>query len=171
MCVGLAGLGIIASIGSTVLGAVGTIQQASAASAQANYQAKVAANNATIANNMAKDTRDRGTIAEQQQRQQTKQLMGRQRAAMGANGVELGSGSALDVIGDTAQIGELDALTVRGNYEREALGYQNQAQNFKNDAAFARARASAAAAAGPMAAAGTILGGIGSVAQKWYQMG
>jgi hypothetical protein len=37
------------------------------------------------------------------------------------------SGTALDLLGDTAQIGEEDALTIRNNAAREAWGYRNQA--------------------------------------------
>ena len=47
---------------------------------------------------------------------------------MAANGVDLSSGSPLDILGDTAMYGELDALTIRSNAEREAYGYRVQSR-------------------------------------------
>jgi hypothetical protein len=171
MCVGFGALGAIASIGSSLLGGLGALQQASAASAQANYAAKVAEVNKQTSLYAADDARKRGAAAEEQQRLKTKQLAGRQRAVLAANGVELSSGSPLDVLTDTASVGELDALTVRGNANREALGYEAQARNYGYDANLDRMRAQAAATAGPISAAGTLIGGLGSVADKWYRMG
>ena len=64
--------------------------------------------NATLADRRAKDAVERGAREEQMQRAKNQQLLGRQRAAMGANGVDLGFGSPLDTMVDTAVLGELE---------------------------------------------------------------
>jgi hypothetical protein len=124
-----AALSIAATVGSGVMAAGGAIQQGRAQKQQANYQAAVERNNATIAGWQAEDAQHRGQIEEQRQRLQTARLRGAQRAGMASNGVEIDSGSPLDVLMDTAQLGELDALTVRSNAEREVYGLRNQQSN------------------------------------------
>jgi hypothetical protein len=55
-------------------------------------------------------------------------VIGTQRAEFAAQGVDVGSGSAVDVQKDTAYQGEIDALTLRTNAAREAWGYTVEAQ-------------------------------------------
>lgn len=152
----------------TAVGAAGAYQQGQAASASAAYQAAVMRNNQILAERAAQDAIDRGKVAEQRQRQQTKALIGRQRAILAANGVLIDQDSALDITTDTAGIGELDALTIRSNAEREALGFRSQGMNFAAEAGLADARGSAARSAGLTDAFGTALSGAGAVADKWY---
>lgn len=122
-------LAIASTVASGVAAAGGAIKQGQAAKAQASYQSAVERNNATIAGWQAEDATKRGQVAEQRQRLATSRLAGAQRAAFGSSGVELTSGSPLDVLGDTAQLGELDALTIRSNAEREAYGFRAQQGN------------------------------------------
>jgi len=132
--VGLGTLGTLAvasTVASGVMAAGGAIKQGQAAKAQARYQSQVERNNSQIATWQAQDAVDRGKIAEQRQRLQVARLAGTQRATFGSSGVELSSGSPLDVLGDTAQLGELDALTIRSNAEREAYGFRAQSQNLQ----------------------------------------
>lgn len=170
MCFGLEAIGIIGSLVGTAMSAVGQIQQANAAAAAATYNAQVQSNNAIIANRNAEDSRKRGAAAEEQQRQKTQQLLSRQRAAMAANGVDITSGSPLDILADTGQLGELDALTVRNNYEREAIGYLSNEMNFKAESALSEHRARTSRTAGTIGAIGTLAGGFGSVADRFYTM-
>lgn len=165
---GLPAIAIGGAVLGTVVGAVGQIQEGQALKEQAAYQAAVARNNQILAERAAQDALDRGKIEEQRQRSATKQLQGRQRAVLAANGVVVDVGSALDITSDTAAIGELDALTIRSNAEREALGFRTQGMNFQAEADLAKAKGEAASQAGYMGAMGTLLSGGGQVAQKWY---
>lgn len=165
---GLPAIAIAATVGSTVLGTVGQLQQGQALEQQAAYQAAVARNNQILAERAAQDALDRGKVAEQQQRMETRQLQGRQRAVLASNGVLVDVGSALDITSDTAAIGEIDALTIRSNAEREALGFRTQGMNFQSEAELARLRGQAASSAATIGAFGTLLSGTGTVAQKWY---
>jgi hypothetical protein len=162
----------VASIASTVIGgattAYGQIQAGKAEASMASYQSTVAKNNAIIAERMAQDALDRGKIAETNKRLETKYAIGKQRVALAANGVLVDNGSGLDLTTDTARFGELDALTIRSNAEREAFGYRTQGANYKAESDMALASGDAAKGASYMAAFGSVLGTAGSVAGKWY---
>lgn len=57
---------------------------------------------------------------------QVAQVKGQQRAAMGANGVDLGYGSATDVLASTDLLGDRDKATIMDNALRTAWGYRSQ---------------------------------------------
>jgi hypothetical protein len=119
-------------------------------------------NNQAVADLMADDARKRGEIAEARQREKTRQILGTQTAKLAAQGTDL-SGSALDILGDTAASGELDALTVRSNAAREAWGHRVKATDY---AAQAQKPLSGL---GGLGAGASLIGGAGSVADKWYR--
>ncbi|MEP9135586.1 hypothetical protein [Enterobacter roggenkampii] len=96
---------------------------------QGKYAKAVADQNADIAENQAQDAVNRGNIEADQRRREMRQRAGTQAATMGATGAELSTGNALDIFGDTAQFGTLDALTTVNNAQREAYGYQVQGMN------------------------------------------
>lgn len=156
------------TIGSTIMGGVGAIQQGQAASASAKYNAQVADMNAKMADRAAKDALERGAMEEQKQRQKTAQIMGQQTAAMAANGVDIGFGSPLDLLVDTATLGELDALTIRTNAYREDRDLRQQGENYRGQAAMNRSQASSARTGGYLGAMGTFLGG-GAKSYGTYQ--
>ena len=162
----------IASLAVTAIGAgvsaVGAIQQSNATAAQARYQAQVARNNSIMAERAAKDAEARGRTAEYNSRIATKRLIGRQRAILAANGVLLDNGSPSDIVADTTALGEVDALTERQNAQREALNYRQQGANFDASAQLYKSQARSAAGSAPWEVTGTVLNGIGSVADKWY---
>jgi hypothetical protein len=161
-------------IGTTLLaagvGAAGQIQAGRAAKAQAEYQAKVAENNSVIAQRKADDAIKRGEIDEQQQRVKTAQLIGAQRASSAARGVVVDEGSALDITQDTAAIGELDALTIRNNATREALGFEYESQSFTNEAQLRQMAGRQAQTSSYYGAAGTLLSSGSTVADRWYKL-
>lgn len=154
MCV--AALGIV----TAVLGAVGQFMQFKAQAAQAKYQAAVDRNNAIIATRFAKDSRARGDEAEAQVRIRNAAFLGRQRSVFGARNIDMSSGSALDILGDTAALGELDALTTKNNFEREAIGFESQSMNFRASASLNDMKANNLMTSGIFAAFTTALGGV-----------
>lgn len=146
-------------IGSTVIGGVGQLQQASATAAASEYNARVSDMNAKLSDRAARDALERGKIEEQAQRQKTAQILGQQTAGMAANGLDLGFGSPLDLLVDTAVMGEIDALTIRSNTYREERDIRQQGLNYRGQAGMQRAEAKSARTAGWLSAAGTVLGG------------
>lgn len=153
----------------TLVSAYGQIQQGKSAKAAADYQAAVANNNAIIAGRQADDARKRGEIAADQQRLRTRLLIGQQRATLASSGVLVDTGSALDLTAGTAGVGELDALTIQSNAEREALGFETQGMNFTASATLSRFEGQQAVTAATTGAFGTLVTGGGKVAGKWAQ--
>lgn len=164
----------VATVASTAMGVVSSVQQGKAAQAQYDYQAQVARNNAKIAQANADQKRQEGIEEARMQRIKTAQNVASQQAAMAANGIDISSGTALDVVEDTAAMGELDALTIRYNKETEAIAYENQANNFNNQASLDVYAGKNAYRSGVTNAITTGLNGLASVtsvAGNWYGSG
>jgi len=153
----LANASLAATALSGAVGVYGAVKSGQAQNAQARYQSAVERNNAKIAGWQAEDATKRGQIEEQRQRLATARLRGAQRAGMAANGIEIDSGSPLDVLMDTASLGELDALTIRSNAEREAYGFRSQGGNLMAQAGLTRMAGRNAQTAGYIGAGSTLL--------------
>lgn len=93
---------------------------------QGKRDAQTAETNQRLANLQAQDALLRGTKDEARYRRQIAMIAGQQRADLGARNVTA-SGTALDILGDTAMVGEEDLQTIHNNAAREAWGYRNQA--------------------------------------------
>lgn len=167
-------VGAIAAVTSTVLGTVSSVQQGKQQQAMYNYQAKVAEENAKIANKNAATERQTGIEEARLQRMKTLQAVGSQQTAMAANGMDVTQGTSLDIIEDTAAMGELDALQIQTNYERKAQSYEAQANNFNNQASMDVIAGKNAYTAGQIKAVQTGLNGVSKtvgVASKWVGFG
>lgn len=121
----------ILSLGSQALGGItsvfGAMAQGDQQAKQAKYESQIAASNAEIArqnalisDQNARDQINAGIQDEQRQRRLTTLKIGQARAQMGASGVDVGSGSFVDQIGDLASAGEEDALTIKNNTASKA---------------------------------------------------
>lgn len=98
-----------------------------------NQQAKDLQTNALSLRRAAADAKKRGRYEADLQRIKTQQDIGTQRAAQAAGGGEINTDTNALMQQDTAQFGELDALTIANNAAREAYGYETQAtQNLRN---------------------------------------
>jgi len=133
---------------------------------QGRFQQGVAEYNARVAENEAEQVRRVGAERENVQRQRTAELISRQRAQLGASGVDVGSGSALQLQEDAQVLGEVDALRIRRNFEDRATGLETQAS-------LTRQQGEAARSASRSATFGTLLGtaarvGVSGVADKWF---
>jgi hypothetical protein len=161
-------LTLIATGLSTAVGVAGQFMHGQAASQQAKYQAAVANNNQIIAERAAKDAEARGDIAEDRQRRKLALIMGTQRNALAGQGTDLLSGSPLDIIGDTAEVGEMDALTIRNNSAREAYGYRVQGMNYAAEESLARSRSNNGLATA-LGAGQSLLSGASQFGTQWNQ--
>jgi hypothetical protein len=138
----------------------GMVISAAGSASQGAAQKKAAEANAKVQTIMANDALERGKAAEASQRRKTAALKGQQAARFGAGGGEVNTGSALEILADTAEFGELDALRIRSNAEREAFG-------FLSAAAISTAQGKNAQTSGNLKAAGSIIGAAGMVSGKW----
>lgn len=114
------------------------------------YNSDMANAQAGIAEQSGRDALTRGAADANASLQQANKAASSQRVAMAAGGVDVGSGTALDVLSDTASAGAFDAAIAKNNAAREAYGYQVQA-------AMSRAEAKQARRQGNMAAVSTIM--------------
>lgn len=162
---------LVSAAASTAMGVVSGVQQANAAKAQMNYQADVNKRNAKIAQANADMKRQEGIEESRLQKIRNLQKVGAQQAAMAANGIDVSSGTALDVVEDTAAMGELDTLTTRYNAETQAQAYERQANNLTNQANMDIISGQNAYKSGITGAIGSGFKGLGdtaSVASRWY---
>ncbi|MFM0614531.1 hypothetical protein PQR37_10800 [Paraburkholderia nemoris] len=169
---GVAAIGYV-SLAMAAAGAVasaeGAQQQANATASADRYQAQVAKNNQTIATQYAAQATADGENQVAAKQQQTAQMIGGERAAMAANGIDLDSGSALRIQSDTAKLGQLDALTIKNNAARAAYGYQLQGLSYGQQASLDESSAANAVSAGNLNAFSSIVGGASSVGGKWVE--
>lgn len=163
-------MGIQAALAIQGVGAImsmqGATSQASTQRAVLGYESAVARNNAATARYQAQQELVIGAQQEQAVRLRTAQLKGAQRTSMAANGIDLGEGTATDVLTSTEFMGEHDALTIRDNAARKEWAYLNQAQNYDSTA---NTDAAMASAINPTRAGlGSLLGSAGAMASTWF---
>ncbi len=115
--------------------ALGSYDQASQQQGALSYESQVFNNNAVLTGYQASVAKQVGAQQLQTTQLNTANLYGAQRASMAANGVDLGSGSANDVLTSTKMLGNIDALTVQDNTNRQVWSLNNQATNYRNEAA------------------------------------
>jgi hypothetical protein len=163
--------GLIVGAASTLVGVAGAKQQADAQASAQQYNARVQDMNVVLNERRARDALERGKLEEQQKRQEVAQIESRQRASMAANGLDVGYGSALDVLVDTATLGEIDAMTIRKNTANEAYDFRTAAANNRADASLARANAANTRTAGNLNAFSTLLTGAGKAYGLAYKGG
>lgn len=144
----LQALGLVASVGGSLAGA-------QASQNVANYNAKVADNNATA-------ERQRAAYDANLQRDQVRRVVGAQRAAGAASGLDITSGTPVAVLGDTAKQGEMDVLARLYAGESAATAYSNDARRM-------RAEGKAQKQAGFINAGTSLLSGFGQLAANRYQ--
>src|SRR3546814_6037574 len=111
------------------------------------------------ANASAIDALDRANQEQVRHGRKVSATIGAQRAAMAANGIDPGFGSAEDLIDDTRMIGQEDSLAIAENWQREARSYAIQGANSLSRARSAKQAASGALIKGALDVGSTIRGG------------
>ncbi len=112
------------SIGGAILNAFGQKRAADEGKKLAEFNAKVAEQQAREALALGKEEAERFRLS-------VRGLIGSQRAGFAGQNVDIGIGSPVDVVADAAFLGELDALTITTNAARQAWGFRVQAENFR----------------------------------------
>lgn len=199
----LGSAGIIGQVGGALTSAIGGYYSAQAQKSNLQFQYDIAALNARIADINAETIlflsginerrAERGAQSELMNGQQqigaltlkSGQIKSSQRAALAANGVDLGAGSAAELQASTDLMKEVDRNTLQANAVRSAWGYRDQgmdaqihgvtqARNARMTAAGLRSEAmikgaSADSISPGMTTLSTLLGSAGKVASAWYQ--
>ncbi len=153
----LAGAGIATGLAGSGISAYGQYEQS-----QAEGRALDA--NARRTQAAAADALRRGANEAGQARIEGTKVIGEQKAAIAAAGVDVSSGSAVDLMAETRRTSELDAKTIQNNAAREAWGLRMEADDMRRQAARVRK-------AGKYGAVGTILGGLSGAASGASRLG
>lgn len=120
-------------------------------------QEAMAENNARLAADDAANAMAMGDRESEQQTWRTRAILGQQRAAVAAQGIDPTMGTPLELLGETAMFGEVDQQTIRLNAARNAWGFRAQETNIRNQSALDRYSTKQKGTA-------TILSGVSSLA-------
>lgn len=125
---------------STAANAIGTAtsaySQSQAIKSQANYTKNQLQFNAQVAELQSADAIKRGDKEASNKKKQVKQVIGSQRAALAAQGIEVNADTAALIQQDTNMLGAEDIKTIKNNAWREAWGYKVQASDLNAQANF-----------------------------------
>lgn len=157
----------VMAVAGAGLSAANAYSGAEAKSAQSAYQAQVAANNAKLAEQDARYTIQAGEAQATNYGLKVRAAVGQQKAAQGASGIDVNSGSAVDVRAGTEALGMLDALTIRSNAAKAAYAKEVEATSDTAQSELLKSQSEQEAASAPLLAAGTLLSGASSVGEKW----
>src|SRR5215471_3330383 len=117
-------IGLGSTVMSGVVGAVGGVMGGQAQSNMYNYQAGIANLNATIAKQNAAYETALGEQQAQAQGMKTRATISQTRANQGAGGLDVNSGSNLQVRQSEAELGSYDMALIRNNAARRAYGQE-----------------------------------------------
>lgn len=148
----------LAGLAASTVGGIGQAMQGRAAAESSRYNAEIAANNQIIARQNASAAIKEGEANAAASSQATKAKLGGILANQGASGVDINSGSSIDVRSSAAQNGELNAINIRADAARKAYGYQTEGVNAGIQEKMDKETAKNEEIAGGVNAAGTLLG-------------
>lgn len=156
----------MATLGAPAIAAIVTTIASTAYAAYAqkeasDFQAAQMRRNAEAAEAAARDEAKRGFNEEVKISLVGGATRGSIRAGYAASGIDVASGSPLDILSDAAMFTELDKQTARSNTKRAQYALRTQAGNFLAGARAARYE-------GYSDAAGTILAGAARVGGDYY---
>lgn len=143
---------------------VGAISDSENQKAMGDYQNEQYQQNAKNAERDARLAEKRGEEQAINQGKQVNQIVGQQRVGYAASGVDVSTGSAAAVTAETFKIGFEDMNTIKNNAYLEAMGFRQQAANYRTAGEQAVKGAQNAANTsilkGGLAVAGTLYGNL-----------
>jgi hypothetical protein len=152
-----------------MLSAFGAKKEGEATQQMYNYRAGVAKINADIDRQNAAWARDKGEKEATQYGMKAAQQRGAIRAAQGASGIDIHSGSAKEVQRSQEMIKDIDLATIRSNAAKVAYDYDTKAVMDENQASLDTMTGQYAKQAGEIKAASSILGTVSTVSSRWQQ--
>ncbi len=150
--------------------AYGQYQQGKTAQSQAKAQAAWNIYNSKVAKRNAEAERQANLFASRQQKKRASALLAKQRALIGAAGVEM-EGSPLLVVEDTAAELAKEAVNIRLTGQRRVSAYKSQSILDISKASAAKSAAAGFGRAAVTGAGGTILQGVAQTGYMAQQMG
>jgi len=144
----------IAAVGAAGVSALGAIQQGNATAAADKY-------NAEVEQQRAQQAQETAAAQAGQEQVQSRANVGQQEAAFAAGGLDVGSGTPLLVMSDTAAKGELKAALTQWQGQTQAAADVSQGT-------LDTAQGQAASTAGGIKAGSTLLTGLTQAGMSYY---
>lgn len=151
------------------LQAYGQVFEGQAQKQAYQYNAAVARENSQAALENARMAAESGTETAAMVSLRNRQTYSSTKAQQGASGVDVNSGSAVDVRASEQELGVTDAYNSRVAAVREAYGYQVQSANEKAQAALDVFQGDVSEEAGYLGGAGTLIGTMGKEEEMYSQ--
>jgi hypothetical protein len=127
----------------------------------------VATNNAIIAEQNATYASDAGLASAAASSLKGAAASGKIKATQAASGIDVNTGSAVNVQASERETNVLNAETVLNNAELQAYGYRAKATSEEAQAGLEKEEAAQATTGADIAAAGNLLSSASSVGAKW----
>lgn len=157
----------VLAVAGAGVSAYGAIQGAQAQSSALNYQAQVAKNNQVIAEQSREYALEAGQAQAHTTALKGRAIGGKIKAMQAASGVDVNTGSPVDVQESQREQSQLDVETVLNNAQLSAYGYRVKGDNYASEATLKEKAADDAETAGYVKAAGGLLSSAGSLGFKW----
>lgn len=149
------------------LGAIGAYSSARSQRSALNYEAGVADFNARQAETQAQIALEQGQYQVNQLRRAAAANKGSARQSLATSGVDLTTGSAVDVLTSLDAMAEMDVNQAEVNAVREAWGIRAQRVNYENEA---RAKRAGAKGINPWMAATSLIGSAASISSSYASL-
>jgi hypothetical protein len=149
------------AIAMAVVSAVSALKKGQADQASAESAAQASQYNATVANQRADNTLLIANQNEEAQRRKARQIIGNQRAGLAESGIDMTSGTGLDLVTQSYTNAELDSQNIRYEGQLNAKGLRDQATLFDYDAQVARMNGKSAVQSSYLQAGASALSGYG----------
>ena len=171
MCIAtmLTAMGMSASTAATVgttMQVIGTLASAGAQYQSAQYGQAMATQNAKLAEQHGMASLTQGRLEQERIARRARQIQGQQRAMYGASGVDISSGSPLEIQASTEYMAAQDKALVRYNAELKKWGFDVESANYKTQASQYGNMGKSALVGGLLGAGSTILTGNGMLGSK-----
>lgn len=162
-----AGAGAGLSVLSTAVGIAGSQAAGAAKARAANYRAAVARNNALILRQQGEYAVEAGQRKAELESLRGADLQGKIKANQGASGVDVNTGSNVNVRAGARMASKLNTDTVLTNAQLLNYGYLAKAQEAEAGAGLAGMEAGSAQEAADWQSAATLLSGASQFPLKW----
>jgi hypothetical protein len=134
------------------------------------YKSQVAKNNAAIEEANATRSIYTNMLNESNEKTRTGILVGKEKAAQGANGIDVNSGSAKQVRDSTENLSAMDIAMMHFNAANEAQAYRQKAASSRAQAGLNSMAAANDLVGGVMKAGSSLISGASSLSSKWAQL-
>jgi hypothetical protein len=153
---------------SSAVSAYGAYKQSQAQKQSAQFNSDVAKQNQRVAGVQARQAGEQGQAREDAYNAKLRTLMGTQTTQLAGTGVDVSSGSALDIRADTAGLGARDISTIRGDTVNSVWQARLAGASAADQSKLYQFQADTTS---PWLAATTsALGSASSIGSSWYSM-